>query len=156
MAVNTRTSLWSVLRHRDLRLLFGGLLFSSMGSWAYNVALLAVMYQRTHSVGWVAAASLIRYLAGLLVTSYAGVLAERPERIRLMIRSDLLCCLWQAGLAAHRLEAESGLSSHLANSGHRPGSRRRGSGRRTSGSAANPSRLSPGAECGVNSRSGVH
>jgi MFS family permease len=99
MSTNSRSGLWSVLKHRDLRLLFGGLLFSSMGSWAYNVALLAVMYQRTHSVGWVAAASLIRYLAGLLVTSYAGLLAERLERIRLMIRSDLLCCLWQAGLA---------------------------------------------------------
>jgi MFS family permease len=97
--MSSRSSLWSVLRHRDLRLLFGGLLFSAMGSWAYNVALLAVMYQRTHSVGWVAAASLIRYLAGLFVTSYAGVLAERLERIRLMIRSDLLCCLWQASLA---------------------------------------------------------
>jgi MFS family permease len=88
-----------VLAKRDLRLLFGGLLISTTGSWAYNVALLAFVFQRTHSLGWVGAAGLVRLIPQLLLSVYGGVLAERTERIRLMMGSDLLSALWQAGIA---------------------------------------------------------
>jgi len=46
----------SALSHRDLRLLLGGLVVSLTGTWAYNVALLAFVFQRTQSLGWVGAA----------------------------------------------------------------------------------------------------
>ena len=44
----------SVLALRDLRLLLGALVVSATGSWAYNVALFAFVFDRTHSLGWVA------------------------------------------------------------------------------------------------------
>ena len=88
-----------VLRERDLRLLFGGLVISATGSWAYNVALLAFAFEQTHSLRWVGAAGLARFVPALLFSSYGGVVAERFERIRVMVGSDLLCCAWQAGLA---------------------------------------------------------
>lgn len=90
----------SVLGERDLRLLFGGLLISATGSWAYNVALLAFVFERTHSLGWVGAAGVARLVPQLLLSVYGGVLAERAERIRLMVGSDLLCAVWQGGIAA--------------------------------------------------------
>lgn len=90
----------SALAHRDLRLLLGGLVISASGNWAYNVALLAFVYDRTHSLGWVGAAGFVRLLPTLLLSSYAGVIAERTERIRLMVGADVLCAVWQAGLAA--------------------------------------------------------
>jgi hypothetical protein len=90
----------SALAQRDLRLLLGGLLISSTGSWAYNVALLAYVFDRTHSLGWVAAAGLVRFLPALLLSTYGGVIAERTERVRLMIGADLVCAVWQAALAA--------------------------------------------------------
>ncbi|MEO6857482.1 MAG: MFS transporter [Solirubrobacteraceae bacterium] len=86
------------MRGRDLRLLFAGLLVSTTGSWAYNVALLAFIFQRTHSLGWVGAAGLVRMLPQLLLSAYGGVLAERTERIRLMAGADVICALWQVGL----------------------------------------------------------
>jgi predicted MFS family arabinose efflux permease len=89
----------SALRHRDLRLLFGGLVISATGSWAYNVALLAYVYDRTHSLGWVGAAGLGRFLPALLFSAYGGVVAERFERVRLMVSSDLLCLAFQAAMA---------------------------------------------------------
>jgi predicted MFS family arabinose efflux permease len=89
----------SVLRQRDARLLFGGLIVSSTGSWAYNVALLAFVFERTHSLGWVAAAGLGRFVPALLFSAYGGVVAERFERVRLMLCSDLLCLTWQVLLA---------------------------------------------------------
>ncbi len=89
----------SVLAKRDVKLLFGGLVVSATGTWAYNVALLAFIFDRTHSLGWVGAAGLVRIAPQLLLSIYGGVLADRYERIRLMVGSDLLCALWQAGLA---------------------------------------------------------
>jgi len=90
----------AVLRDRDLRLLFGGLVISATGSWAYNVALLAFAFEQTHSLKWVGAAGLARFVPALLFSSYGGVVADRFERIRVMVGSDLICCGWQAGLAA--------------------------------------------------------
>lgn len=85
----------SVLAKRDVRLLFSGLLISTTGSWAYNVGLLAFVFDRTHSLGWVAAAGLVRFVPQLLLSVYGGVIADRTERIRLMVSSDLLSALWQ-------------------------------------------------------------
>jgi len=89
----------SALRGRDVRLLFGGLAISQTGSWAYNVALLAFVFDRTHSLGWVGAAGVARYIPALLLSAYGGVIAERTERVRLMLSADLLCALWQILLA---------------------------------------------------------
>jgi CRP-like cAMP-binding protein len=89
----------SALRHRDMRLLLGSLTISATGSWAYNVALLAFVFERTHSLAWVGAAGVARFIPALLLSPYAGVVAERTERVRLMVQSDVLCAVWQTGLA---------------------------------------------------------
>jgi MFS family permease len=89
----------SALAKRDLRFLFAGLVVSATGSWAYNVALLAFVFDRTHSLGWVGVAGLVRFVPALLLSAYGGVIAERTERVRLMLGADLVCALWQGGLA---------------------------------------------------------
>ena len=89
----------SALAHRDLRLLLAAMLVSMVGSWAYNVALLAVVYERTESLAWVGAATLGRFLPQLILSPYAGVVAERFERIRVMAVSDLIAAASQAALA---------------------------------------------------------
>ena len=88
----------SALGHRDVRLLLTSLLISATGSWAYNVALLAFVFERTNSLAWVGAAGIVRFVPALLLSAYAGVVAERMERVRLMLWSDWLCVAWQAGL----------------------------------------------------------
>lgn len=72
---------------------------SAAGSWAYNVALIVYAFQETHSASWVAAATLGRFIPTLLTQSYAGVVAERFERVRVMVSADLLCALWMAVVA---------------------------------------------------------
>src|SRR3954466_14328580 len=89
----------SALRHRDLRLLFGGLVVSATGSWAYNVALLAYVYDRTHSLGWVAGAGLARFVPVLLLSPYGGVVADRFERLRVMVGSDAVGVACRAAMA---------------------------------------------------------
>ena len=89
----------SALAKRDLRFLFAGLVVSATGSWAYNVALLAFVFDRTHSLAWVGVAGLVRFIPALLLSAYGGVIAERTERVRLMLGADLVCALWQGALA---------------------------------------------------------
>jgi MFS family permease len=99
-AAAVATGYGPALRHRDLRLLLGGLVVSATGSWAYNVALMVFVFDRTHSLTWVGAASIGRFLPALLFSAYGGVIAERFERVRVMVASDLACLVWQLGLAA--------------------------------------------------------
>ena len=89
----------AALRSRDLRLLLGGLAISATGSWAYNVGLLAYVYDRTHSLTWVGAAGFARFVPALLLSAYGGVIAERTERVKLMALAALVCAVWQVGLA---------------------------------------------------------
>src|SRR3954447_5689216 len=105
--VQRRLAAWlggyrSALAQRDLKLLFTGLVISATGTWAYNVALLAFVFDRTHSLGWVGAAGLARFIPQLLLSAYGGVLAERTERVRLMVRRGWLCGVLQAAMGLGR------------------------------------------------------
>jgi len=86
------------LRHRDLRVLFSASLISFTGSWSYSVALVAFVFERTHSLTAVGGASLARFVPALLLSAYGGVVAERFERVRVMIASDLTCAAAQVAL----------------------------------------------------------
>jgi len=90
----------SALRSRDLRRLLGSQLISASGSWAYSVALAVLLFERTHSTAWVAAGALGRFVPALLFSAYGGVIAERFERIRLMVRLNVISLVLQVGLAA--------------------------------------------------------
>lgn len=94
-----RATYRTALRSHDLRRLLGSQLISASGSWAYNVALMVFLFDRTHSTTWVAAGAVGRFIPGIVCSSYAGVIAERFERVRLMITLNLLALALQAGLA---------------------------------------------------------
>jgi len=79
------------LRHRDFRLLTLALGVSGAGSWAYNVALAVYVYEQTHSAAWVGAATIGRFVPSMVFGAYGGVLAERFERVRLMVVLNLIC-----------------------------------------------------------------
>lgn len=95
----TRSGLTAPLRHRDFRLLMGAFAISCAGSWAYNVALAVFVYERTDSLTWVGAATIGRFVPSLVLGAYGGVLAERFERVRLMVSVDAACAVWMLLLA---------------------------------------------------------
>ena len=61
----------------------------ALGGWAYSVVLAVYVWDRTHSTQWLAAMASAGWLTSLLVGGYAGVLADRYERTRVMIVSAL-------------------------------------------------------------------
>jgi MFS family permease len=89
----------TLLRNRDYRLLYIGLAISMSGSWAYNVALVVFVFNATHSPAWVAAASMTRFLCALVASPFGGLIADRVERVRLMVTLDSVALILQAALA---------------------------------------------------------
>lgn len=89
----------AALAYHDFRWLMVGLSVSSVGTWAYNVALYVYVYEATGSPTWAAATSVGRFVPALIMSSYSGVVAERFERRRLLIMLDLLYAVMMVSLA---------------------------------------------------------
>jgi MFS family permease len=88
---------------RPFHLILVSLAVSSCGDWLYNVALLAFVFQRTGSATWVALTTAGRVLPVVVLGPIGGVLADRYDRRRLMIASNIArACLMVAlaGVAA--------------------------------------------------------
>ena len=93
------TGLLSSLRHRDFALLMGAFTTSSIGSWAYSVALAVWLLDETGSPGWLAGATAARFVPALVLSAYGGVVADRFERVRLMRTLDIVLCVLMVLLA---------------------------------------------------------
>jgi MFS family permease len=96
---------------RPFHLLITSLAVSSGGDWLYNVALLALVYERTGSPTWVSLTTAARVLPVVALGPLGGVLADRHNRRRLMVGADLI----RAGLmVALGIAAAAGLPILLA------------------------------------------
>ncbi len=89
----------SALARADFRNLLSGLVVSGTGDWMYNVALFVYVLDRTGSPGWVAAVSAVKLLPVLLFSSVGGVVADRYDRRRVMLVSDLIRAFLMVALA---------------------------------------------------------
>ncbi|MCW2539433.1 MAG: transporter [Frankiales bacterium] len=94
---NTRTDRTG---RRDFRRLMVGLASSQLGDWLYNVALLGLVFERTHSASWLAATTTARILPIVMLGPLGGVLASRYDRRLVMIVSDVVRAALMLGLAA--------------------------------------------------------
>jgi MFS family permease len=90
----------SALRHSSFRRLLVGLAVSQAGDWLYNVALLAFVYERTHSTGWLAATTAARIVPIVVPGPLGGVIADRFDRRRVMVVSDVVRAALMLALAA--------------------------------------------------------
>ena len=87
------------LRHRDLRLLIASFVTDQVGSWSYLVVIAVYVFDRTHSTQWLAALAVCRWGPGLLLASYGGVLADRYQRVTVLIVSALVSAVLMTGMA---------------------------------------------------------
>jgi MFS family permease len=90
-------------RYPRFRRLLASLAVSQAGDWLYNLALLAFVYERTHSSAWLGVTTAARILPIVVCGPLGGVLSDRHDRRRLMIASDAVrlgLMLALAGVAA--------------------------------------------------------
>ena len=71
---------------------------SQMGDWLYNVALLVYVFDATASATWVGIATVGRLVPYVLFGPIAGVIADRFDRVRVMIVTDVVRALLMAGI----------------------------------------------------------
>jgi MFS family permease len=88
----------AVLRQRDMRLVLGAYVVDDTASWGYSVVLAAYVYERTGSTGWIAIVACSRWIAGLIVSGYAGVVADRFDRAKLISVTGVLCAISMVAL----------------------------------------------------------
>lgn len=98
MAADSRGRFRDALRQRDLRLLIIAFLVDQVGGWSYNVVLVVYVYERTGSPAWIAATTAAGWVPRILCSTYAGVLADRYERTRVLLVSALLAGAVMIGL----------------------------------------------------------
>ena len=78
----------AALRYRSFRKLLGGLAVSQIGDWLYNLALITLVYSRTHSALWVGVTTAARVVPIVAMGPLGGAIADRFDRRRLMIACD--------------------------------------------------------------------
>jgi MFS family permease len=88
------------LAHRNFRLFFFGQGVSLIGTWMQNVAQGWLVLELTNSPFYVGLVSALGSLGVLLFTIYAGVVADRTNKHRLVIATQTLSMLPAFGLAA--------------------------------------------------------
>lgn len=90
----------AALRVPDFRRLVVGSGASQMGDWLYNVAFLVYVFDATGSAQWVGLATIGRLVPYVIFSPLGGVIADRYDRMRVMIATDLARAVLMAGLAA--------------------------------------------------------
>jgi len=83
--------MFQALRIRDFRLMWAGGLVSAFGSWLLTLAIPTHIFLVTGSLRATGLASAAEYLPFLLLGPVAGVFADRRDRRRLMIGTNLFC-----------------------------------------------------------------
>lgn len=86
----------SLLRNRNFLLYSVGNVLSLTGNWVQLVAVSWLIWEMTHSTAWLGIMAASQFAPIFLVGPYAGVLADRFERRKLVIFSNiggLLCSL---------------------------------------------------------------
>ncbi|HWW53191.1 MAG TPA: MFS transporter, partial [Acidimicrobiales bacterium] len=101
-----RTSALAAFRHRDFLWFWLGALVSNIGTWMQNITVPFVVYELTRSGAWVGLAAFAGLFPGVIVGPFAGSLADRIERRKLLLWSQvvqavlalMLWGVWEAGL----------------------------------------------------------
>jgi len=93
------TRISAAFQYPRLRRLLTALAVSQAGDWLYNLALLALVLDRTHSSTWVAVTTAARVAPMIVGGPFGGVLADRYDRRMLMVLSDLVRAACMVGLA---------------------------------------------------------
>jgi MFS family permease len=86
-----------VLRHRDFRLLWLGLLGSAVGTWMQIVAQALLVLELSHgSALALGAVSLAQALAFFAFSLFGGAVADRVDKRRLLLTTQTLCMTFAA------------------------------------------------------------
>ena len=82
--------MFRALRSRNYKLFFGGQTFSLIGTWMTQVATTWLIYHLTHSVIWLGLVGFSSQILTFLLAPFTGVLADRWNRHRILVITQIL------------------------------------------------------------------
>jgi MFS family permease len=102
------------LRHRNFQLFLGGQFVSLIGTWMQTVALGWLLYRLTHSSFLLGVAGFLTQIPSLALSPLVGVWADRWNRHRMVIGTQVLAMVQALGLAALVLTGTESIPAILA------------------------------------------
>jgi MFS family permease len=93
-------AIWRSLEHRNFRLFFAGQILSLVGTWMQLTALPWLIYRLTDSPQWLGIFTFAGQFPACLLSPFAGVVAERVNKRRLLLVTQFLALVQAFGLAA--------------------------------------------------------
>jgi MFS family permease len=92
--------IFRTLRYRNYRLFFGGQIISLTGTWMQQVALIWLVYRMTNSPFLLGLVGFSGQMPSFLLSPFAGVLADRFNKHRILVITQTLSMLQASVLAA--------------------------------------------------------
>lgn len=102
------------LRHRNFRLFLSGQFVSLVGTWMQNVALGWLVYRLSHSAFLLGLAGFLAQIPSLFFSPIAGVWADRWNRRRMVVGTQVLAMVQSLALAALVLSGRATIPEVLA------------------------------------------
>lgn len=99
-SATANTSPFRIFANREYALYFGGQLISQVGTWMQQIALSWLTYKLTSSAVLLAIVGASSQIPSLLVMPFAGVIADRFNRHRIVLLTQV-AAMFQAGLLAY-------------------------------------------------------
>ena len=93
-------AVWRIVRRRDFGPYFLGNALSASGTWFQNLAAALLIYRLTHSALLLGVLNFSQFIPILVLTPWAGSLADRLDRRKLLFVSQSLAAVLAAALAA--------------------------------------------------------
>lgn len=93
-------SAWLLLRDRNFGPFFFGNLLSNCGTWFQNIALVLLIYRLTQSPFFVGLVNFAQFLGVILLAPVAGPAADRWDRKRVLVATQMGSAVLSAALAA--------------------------------------------------------
>jgi MFS family permease len=91
---------WRVIRSRSFGPYFAGNATSASGTWFQNLAALILVARLTHSAFWLGFLNFSQFVPVLLLAPLAGSVADRFDRRRVLLQTQLAAAAISGGLAA--------------------------------------------------------
>ncbi len=88
------------LSHRNARIFFGGSLVAWTGLWMHRIAVAWLAWELTDSAAWVGVVAFCDLAPAVVVSPFAGAVADRVDRVRLSMITQALIALQAATVAA--------------------------------------------------------
>jgi MFS family permease len=93
-------AVWRLVRRRDFGPYFLGNALSASGTWFQNLAAALLIYRLTHSALLLGVLNFSQFIPILILTPWAGALADRVDRKQLLFVAQTIAVALAAGLAA--------------------------------------------------------